>query len=1103
MARPYVATLADYTPKFPGEVFDPQDVRDEDFDGVAVVNEAFVVPALADSEGRYRVILDRVPMDQLGTTVAITGDGPRIPVPYGEAVAVGRVGVSLVSGVLEFHADDAGSAGTASYTGRGTSVGASMLSVMGAELKAVQEAAQEIPSVVERLESWAGVVVLDPVAGDDTWDGSPLGPVASSARVMELLEEMTGRVRVVLRGGAELVIPTRWDGSAWEAWPVGLELFFEGEGERGTVVVELGTVEMEATIFNEQVEILAPGIPIVGGSNVAFDVSVELVDVTDDPESYEPYSLNFVGLFSGSNHDWENSSLEFAVAGASEYVSGDLRIAGSERGRAQGVTFTASAGRIFYEKMDVLGSVFSNNTIGVDVRLARCVSSGSAQDVLEAVACRFLGAVLGTSDALISSVTAERLSGKYVWNSVSAGDVTADEVRGCVSGGNVTADEIDDLRLVGNGVRTLTARVIRNLVGRSQRVRWVPTEGSAFLDGFDIEESVGGAPFVDINGRTTGSVAIRNGQFVYTGNWEESTASPAGRVMMILHRNSTAPLYIQNVQYRGTCQFLYRSHPNPALDPNRDTRAAYVLIENCDLRWIAAGHATVPNDTRGVILQQGRGLVEVVNSYLENDQRAMTADSDSAGCIGRVQAGSGGFTGGTLSAGGVAVALKFVGCHFVYKGRTSKGGPGGEHLFEVVTNASADPVNKSLDLWGCSAEASSLGVVVAGTGTPVTVYGTWTGPNPDAEAGTVTWSGVRARRILGVVEFPDAVSEATAAVFGGDAKIWRDAAGVLRTSGDFVVGSDTANKSILVRGRNVFSGNVQVGEFVSVDYGGTKANNNIVLRALDNSPGANIRIEVLDANTHIGFNRGGLANSQVTVMRETDISDGHINVRAAVAADGSDFSKQSVLIQETSDWRHWNRGGGKFVWASGANKTDVIAELDSLGLTPNRQVKAAFGNVLHLLSTPDPDGDASSGRAMLLEAGRDGSGLGAIIVLQHVSGNIDSTALAGEGATLQIYGKGKVRNANGQTHTPANRELMQFDMRSTVDSGDAVWTTAKAGTGSDRNIRIKPATLAAYIHGSVTLVARSATGVPNNSIFLDSADNVLKKKNNSGTVSNL
>jgi hypothetical protein len=333
----------------------------------------------------------------------------------------------------------------------------------------------------------------------------------------------------------------------------------------------------------------------------------------------------------------------------------------------------------------------------------------------------------------------------------------------------------------------------------------------------------------------------------------------------------------------------------------------------------------------------------------------------------------------------------------------------------------------------------------------------------------------------------------------GGVAVSRPSANVLGVDGAWRVGRTTANDAIQIRGRNDESDNVQIGELTSTDYGAGVARNNIVLRALANTPGANIRLEVLDSTTHIGFNKGAVANSQVTVMQRNDISDGHISIRSATAADNTDISKQSVLIQETNDWRQWNLGGGDTIFASGANATDEVARIDQFGFRFVQRLRTPADNNM-LVNVPTTASTGNGGRFVALEMG---SSVSAVLALQHNSGNTGAGALAGAGAGILIQGRGKIEFSGASVTNPTNREFANIDMRADTQDGDLVISTSKAGTGSDRNVRLMPATLAAYIHGAVTLVARSATGVPNNSIFLDSADNVLKKKNNSGTVSNL
>lgn len=140
MAIPYNNALDSYTPAFPGAPYTPRDFRNEQWPGYPVEDEPFTVPADADADGKYRLMLDLVPFDQLDFQLTVAGS-LRVPVPYGEAVPPGRVGVSLLNGVIEFNEADAGESGLCSYTGRASALDAGALNQIGAELKAVQEAA--------------------------------------------------------------------------------------------------------------------------------------------------------------------------------------------------------------------------------------------------------------------------------------------------------------------------------------------------------------------------------------------------------------------------------------------------------------------------------------------------------------------------------------------------------------------------------------------------------------------------------------------------------------------------------------------------------------------------------------------------------------------------------------------------------------------------------------------------------------------------------------------------------------------------------------------------------------------------------------------------
>lgn len=137
MARAYTNAVADVTAVFPGDVYTPIDVRNEDLNGYDVTNETFDVPSEADGDGKYRMELDFVPIEQ--TTLTITADGdPLTVIPWGETPAADEVALSLETGAVEFHADRAGETVVASYRGRGTNLTSQVLNQMQREIEAVQ-----------------------------------------------------------------------------------------------------------------------------------------------------------------------------------------------------------------------------------------------------------------------------------------------------------------------------------------------------------------------------------------------------------------------------------------------------------------------------------------------------------------------------------------------------------------------------------------------------------------------------------------------------------------------------------------------------------------------------------------------------------------------------------------------------------------------------------------------------------------------------------------------------------------------------------------------------------------------------------------------------
>ena len=68
----YNNRLIDYVASFPGGVYTPREVRNENPDG-ELLSESGAVPATADFEGKRRLNLDQVPQEQVGMTVTVAG----------------------------------------------------------------------------------------------------------------------------------------------------------------------------------------------------------------------------------------------------------------------------------------------------------------------------------------------------------------------------------------------------------------------------------------------------------------------------------------------------------------------------------------------------------------------------------------------------------------------------------------------------------------------------------------------------------------------------------------------------------------------------------------------------------------------------------------------------------------------------------------------------------------------------------------------------------------------------------------------------------------------------------------------------------------------
>lgn len=137
MARTYKPTLAELSASFPGSVFQPTPWLDRATDH-APVTESFTVPASADSEGRYRVILDYAIQSSPPPKVTV-GMTELVLVPYGITPAAGEVAVHFAGApILEFDSTLAGQTGEVEYTPIGSVLNSVEVNQWQLELEAVQ-----------------------------------------------------------------------------------------------------------------------------------------------------------------------------------------------------------------------------------------------------------------------------------------------------------------------------------------------------------------------------------------------------------------------------------------------------------------------------------------------------------------------------------------------------------------------------------------------------------------------------------------------------------------------------------------------------------------------------------------------------------------------------------------------------------------------------------------------------------------------------------------------------------------------------------------------------------------------------------------------------
>ena len=137
MARTYLPTAADVTALTVGVTGAAAYHLDYDATGSAVTGEALTVPASADSDGFYQVLLDQVPAAG-SLVVTRTSDAQVLTqVAYSATPTANQVGVKWEWGVLKFPAAKAGIAHTADYTGTGSPVMSTNLNQLRKDVNAV------------------------------------------------------------------------------------------------------------------------------------------------------------------------------------------------------------------------------------------------------------------------------------------------------------------------------------------------------------------------------------------------------------------------------------------------------------------------------------------------------------------------------------------------------------------------------------------------------------------------------------------------------------------------------------------------------------------------------------------------------------------------------------------------------------------------------------------------------------------------------------------------------------------------------------------------------------------------------------------------------
>lgn len=597
MAFPFSKKLEDITAAFPDDVYTPHDFRTENRAGEEIVDEPFTVPSEPDAEGRYRLNLNQVPIEMATFNLRVATVA-REHVPYGESIAVGRVGVSTRYGFMEFNAADAGASGLVSYRGAGTPIVAHLLNVIGAELKATQETIKEgaapLPPGLGGARSGA-VIYVDANAsytGDAAGDGSELRPFATLGAAISAIADSADSAFLVRLAPGSYV----WDCGADDVVPSTKLVWLDG-GESGATVTIEGYSEAVGVPDSEPPEFdYISRVHVAGWRNINW--ALDMGDATT-LEFPEPTGAGFRRFIGGTmDLDLTVGLVSFSGAGGGEMLGVAISMGGASLSLQIGNLALREGCSITGGGAVVVGSVASgvvisavsvNVTVGDagEVRGAKLIATGA----ITLGGARFRDSIIVAGDSGISLVLLSDLLGCGI------------ETSGHL---NIRVDEDADGEVViaGNRIRAAGAEVNTLNPGLIN-----------LLNLADCER-----------------VIIEDNDVEYTGKWSENTEG--GRVCFILRMNTPCPVRVRRNRFRGNIIGIMNSHPIADAGQNSFDQPLEVAHNVFDIGFVDES-GDEPNDPAVALWHAGRGAVlSTGNLYRVNASAAVEGlPTRSYGCV--------------------------------------------------------------------------------------------------------------------------------------------------------------------------------------------------------------------------------------------------------------------------------------------------------------------------------------------------------------------------------------------------------------------------------------------------------------------------------------